>query len=100
MDDPETSSQAGLVRGSPESPEEEQTKSWKERTGEKLQSNHFHSTLFTLIVIDCIIVVIELCFTLLAECTPGGGGDGDTNRPQWLQVCTNVSFIGSSDGHL
>ena len=84
MDDPETTSQTGLVRNISPTQETNGNLTRKERTGAVLQSRRFHNVVFALIVFDCITVVIELCFTSLTECVPHR--EDDPYRPQWLQV--------------
>lgn len=93
MDDSDTNSQTGLVRNRSPTNERNPDLTWKERTGAILQSRRFHNAIFALIVIDCIIVIIELSFTLLTECRPIRGFlFEEAYRPQWLQVLLYISF--------
>jgi len=88
MNSPETNSQAGPVRLPPDEWETQQSMSLRERTAARLESRRFHSSVFALIIMDCIIVIIELCFTLTNDCL-GQGAGGDEYRPEWLMVCTS-----------
>lgn len=49
MADPETSSQAALVRGEDDERQDSSVQSWRGWTGKKLHSHGFQSTIFTLV---------------------------------------------------
>lgn len=62
----------------------------KTKTARILQSHKFHNTLFALIVVDCIIVITELCWKLLDDAC---SRRGEEHPPDWLQV-SNLSVLG------
>lgn len=77
-----TESETAPLLGNHEEPSEVgEEKGWRERAAAALKSRPFHSFIFSLIIIDCLIVIVELAFVLLSSSC---GGDEDF--PAWLQV--------------
>ncbi|CAG7847407.1 SubName: Full=Uncharacterized protein {ECO:0000313/EMBL:CCA68166.1} [Serendipita indica DSM 11827] len=71
----------------PDDPEDHPVKT---KTARLLQSHKFHNFILALIVVDCIIVVAELCWKLLDDsCTRGGV----EHPPEWLEWLLYVSMV-------
>ena len=75
-----------LIQNSDEADQSTGGPSWQAWAGAKLQSPNFHALILILILLDFVIVVVEICWVLLNECTPGGD-----HNPTWLEVCVHMS---------
>ncbi|KDQ60723.1 hypothetical protein JAAARDRAFT_31699 [Jaapia argillacea MUCL 33604] len=68
--------------------EEEKVLTWRERTGEFLESAPLHKFVITLIAIDAICVLADLSYSFLSEgCTPEG-----PEGPLWLEILSHISL--------
>lgn len=66
---------------------EEDPLSWHEWCGSKLESRRYHSTILFLIILDSIIVIVEISYLLLLQCTP----EGDEHVPTWLEASLYIA---------
>jgi hypothetical protein len=95
MDSQDPNSQTGLIRLPDDDVENgsQEEMSLREKTGIFLKSKKFHRSMLALIILDCIIVVVEICYVLLNTSCKGGHPDYEENQPLWLQVGPPVLFL-------